>query len=218
MSWIGLLTVVLMVISGFFGYVKYKEHVKEVQRDLYGNLVGRTYPHFSDGYDSDEFNFQVINLSTERAGLRDWRTTVVLKFDIEEFPWAGHDLEEWYSDSEIVNPPVNRDDIDSIEDVMAEDLLYLCSINRKNGPQFIPEFFDSAYGPTLLLTFRTTDLYLITEQLEMVAEVVPIVFSMWFKSVAGLRMQHLFPAFLKVVSENPEIVSKVGSDEEQALS
>lgn len=207
-----------MVISGFFGYAKYKEHAKDVQRDLYGNLVGRTYPHFSDGYDNDQFNFQVINLTTERAGLRDWRTTVVLKFDIEEFPWEDHDFEDWDTDTSLLNSPMNRDDINSIEDVMAEDLLYLCSINRKNGPQFTPEFFDSAYGPTLLLVFRTTDLYLITEQLEMVAEVVPIVFASWFHSAMGLRFHRMFPEFLKVVAENPERFGNLAGDEERAVS
>lgn len=72
---------------------------------------------------------------------------------------------------------------------MAIELMDLCKINRKAGPQFIPEFFDSAYGPALLLHFETVDLFLLTEQLETVAEVLPTLFTFWIQALMGLNAE-----------------------------
>jgi hypothetical protein len=205
MSWIGVLTVVLMVASVGFGYVKYKEYAKDVQRDLYSNLVGRTYPHFGERYDDEHYPLQVININTKRSGLREWKTTVFLKFDMEEFPWEDADIGEWNYEIPIGSSAADRDDIEDIEQVMEEELLFLCSIDRKIGPKFQPQFFDSAYGPALLLIFETRDLHLITEQLEMVAENVPLVFTTWYQSLMGLSHSTLYPAMIKMAAQNPDI-------------
>lgn len=186
MSWVGALTIFLMLISLIFGYSRYSEYENEVQRGLYENLVGRTYPHFSDEYDGDEFRSQVINVSAKRSGLKNWETIVVLKFDMEEFPWEGENIDDWDYDTSVLESAAQREDIDSIEDAMEKELLNLCQINRSIGPKFRPRFSNSAYGPVLFLHFDTIDLFILTEQLEMVSEVLPFVFATWYQTLIGL--------------------------------
>lgn len=185
MNWVGILTVFLTIISIVFAYSRYTEYEEEVQRDLYDNLVGRTYPHFSDRFEEEAVEFQVINLKVKRTGIRDWSTALFLKFDMDEFPWEESDIDDWDYDVPVLQPAAKRDDVDTIDEMLEQELLDLCKINRKAEPRFVPEFSDSSYGPLLILHFDTKDLFILTEQLEMISEVIPLLFATWFQSMMG---------------------------------
>ena len=205
---VGVLTIFLTLISIIFAYWRYTEYEEKVQRELYESLVGKTYPRFSVRYGGDKYNFQVINVNVNRSLVNDWETTIVLKFDMEEFPWKGSSLQDWDYDSGILMPAAKREDVSSIEEFMEQELLNLCRLNRKIGPKFEPKFSRSnktSYGPILKLHFERKDLFFLTEQLEMVSESIPVLFATWLQSLAGLNTQtqlHLMAH--KAISEEVE--------------
>lgn len=58
MNWVGTLTVILTAAMIVFTVVKYYEYKHEVQRDLYNQLVGQTYPRFSDQHGVENTGFR----------------------------------------------------------------------------------------------------------------------------------------------------------------
>lgn len=194
-------------------YIRYRAYVDEVQRDLFLSLEGREYPRFESRHSVDETQFEVVNVDVDVIRLTEWKTTVVLRLNEDEFPWADSDIKEFGEDSAIPEElqPDTTENVDSIEEAMENELEELCAITRKSGSQFTPEFMDSVYGPALMLRFSTTNLFEIREQLEVVSNVLPLLFTGWFQIMMGIDTKFVYGS-IQALAEHPEVLEGFEGD------
>lgn len=205
------ITVPLAVL--FLSYIRYKEYVNEVQRDLFVSLEGEKYPRTGREDGPSEAQFEVVNVDVETSRLMNWHTVVILQLERDEFPWEDCELDDFdYDMPEPLNPPDEKD-VDTIDELMGEELLNLCRISRKSGPEFRPVFTDSVYGPALFLHFSTTNLFDIKEQLEMVSNSLPLLFSSWLHTTAGLDTDAMLSGLIGLAN-SPEMLDELDERDE----
>lgn len=194
-------------------YIRYRAYVDEVQRDLFMSLEGRAYPRFDSKHSVDETQFEVVNVDVDVIRLTEWKTTIVLRLNEDEFPWADSDI-EYFNEISAIPEGLRHEsakDVDSVEEAMENELDELCAITRKSGSQFTPEFMESVYGPALILRFSTTNLFEIREQLEVVSNVLPLIFTGWFPIMIGIDTKFVFGS-IQALAEHPEVLEGFEGD------
>lgn len=215
-----ILGLAISVIALALAYIRFRAYVDETQRDFYEALEGRNYPRFSSEInESENIELEVVNADVDfnwfERGTDDWRflvwrSLVVLKPDVEEFPWDGENLENYdlgpHAPS-FLNPPSTKN-VDSLDELMKRELYKMCGIHRQETVDFAAEFFQSAYGPAIMLSFRTKDLFLITEHLEAVATVTPTLFNIW-KNIAMGTDTDAYLEFLNEVSDKQDVIRRL---------
>lgn len=148
----------VVFISAIIAVLRYLEYENEIQRGLYQSIVGNEY-EFHVPETDETHHFEVVNLSVDAGHLPgNWRTAVVIEFDMDEFPWDPYD--------------------DEVAEDAVKDLKWSFDLLSKEAPEISRvALFDSYKAPALIVTFPSTDLYDITDFLRKTEETIGDVFS-----------------------------------------